>query len=301
MHTQSKFALLEPSSLPAANSLLRLLPARYPGDKESEDLSSNIDSICFSMCGKYISVTLADRSELIPLDTHNFPPSSEESDPPRDRQVDDLSDPSRGPRPTPFHFAPEALPRPLRMTSPDTVILNEELQSSHLKDSTTLSITATGSLSARTSRIIGTTLVEEKAHLLELPGKSESTEAIIKHHADNPTGQGPSKLSIIFNKTSNIGYDMSEQRTETFPAIVQIHRPQIHMTHSVRPLEGREVPRVLPGLKRPGEFKDDVELRRLVVRNRIEETLDERPLADSTTTSARSGLHIRDLINDVDS
>lgn len=215
--------------------------------------NSEVVSMCFSLCGRYISVTLERGLIVVQLDMQDLVTDPEHSESFQCTQVHGLESVDRGQRPQPMSLEAVLCPT----TSQDSVILSSSIHNSQLEQGCILDITPKGSISAKTSHLIGSTLVEEQAHLLELPSNAGSTKAVVKHHTAAHTDQD--KLSIILNKTTNIGYDMNDQRTDVFPALVQIDYASITNTVSSQPLLELKVVDTKPGLKRPNDCEDTIE------------------------------------------
>jgi hypothetical protein len=119
--------------------------------------------------------------------------------------------------------------------SQDSVVFSQSVYKNQLEQGCSLDVTPAGSVSARTSRLVGSTLVEEQAHLLELPSQIDSITAVVKHHT--PVDADQDKISVIFNKISSIAYDMDERRTEMFPTIVQMDAASVRKELSFRVLQ----------------------------------------------------------------
>ena len=221
---------------------------------------SEIVATCFSPCGKYISVTLEHGSVVVPLGMQDSIADSDNAGPSQSLPAIDFGGNDRRPRPEPMSLAAILCPE----NTQDNVMLSYGIQNSLLEQGRNLDITPQGKLSARTSRLIGSDLVEERAHLLELPSNVSSTQAVVRH--DRTARVDHEKISVILNQTSNVAYDMNEPNASIFPAMVEMEYASVRKTLSIQPLhESRSFGTDSP-LKRAiecgGTFERETKVRR---------------------------------------
>ncbi|KAH7379489.1 hypothetical protein BKA66DRAFT_571316 [Pyrenochaeta sp. MPI-SDFR-AT-0127] len=269
-------------------------PSQIEWSQQSTGRSSGIIGMCFSSCGKYILVTLEQGSEVISLDTYGFGTDTERINLLTDAQIAE-SESSTQIRTQDFR-ALEAVSG--ANISQNTVALTSGMQSALFEQGSALSVTTQGQVRLRTSQLVQSTLLEEQANILELPLNAGSSQAVLKRHPlQTHTGEG--KLSIIFNKTAQDGYDMNEQNTEMFPMIVDKHYASIDTTQTSRLLEPKMGLQEL-GLKRPCDSRETVESLYKLQRTGDHPTASSQNILATRPrerTGARSGLAICDLIH----
>jgi hypothetical protein len=188
---------------------------------------SKITGLCFSLCGRYISVALDHKSIIVSLaDAHLFVQPNRL-----------LPDPETACKPEATQVIRSGV------MSIDSILASESshatptfgnsLEHNRLQQGLVLNLSSSTNLSARSCEIIGGNVIEQTAHILELPSSVTPTKVITKTHVEDASN--PEKLSIIFNKSLEQGYSMNDDCKEIFPAIVSIPRPNIALVQHSRP------------------------------------------------------------------